>query len=145
MHLRDQVLKLGSYNLAHNFQRWKGHAATINTAEGHSVWGVLWELDAEHLSTLDDQEGVHKRLYERISVNVLQGDKVIEAVSYKVMDHNLTEPEDRCAPSKVYKNVMVNGALENGLPGHYVDKLKNMRDNGYEGEVEVGLPLHVQD
>jgi len=33
------------------------------------VWGVLWELDREHLDTLDRQEGV-PRIYNRMKVQV---------------------------------------------------------------------------
>jgi gamma-glutamylcyclotransferase (GGCT)/AIG2-like uncharacterized protein YtfP len=34
------------------------------------VWGVVWELDREHLHTLDRQEGV-PRVYNRTKVQVL--------------------------------------------------------------------------
>ena len=34
------------------------------------MYGCLWELDMEHLKTLDDQEGVHQGFYERIKVEV---------------------------------------------------------------------------
>ena len=35
------------------------------------VYGILWELDNEHLSTLDDQEGVSKKVYRRFEVEVM--------------------------------------------------------------------------
>jgi hypothetical protein len=39
---------------------------------------------------------------------------------------------------------MLNGAREHKLPESYIrDKLEQIRHNGYEGEVEVSLPLHV--
>ena len=41
--------------------------ATIVPHQGDHVWGVLWELDLEHLSTLDKQEGVPK-VYKRIDI-----------------------------------------------------------------------------
>ena len=34
------------------------------------VWGVVWQLDKEHLSTLDRQEGV-PRVYNRTKVQVI--------------------------------------------------------------------------
>jgi hypothetical protein len=38
----------------------------------------------------------------------------------------------------------LNGAREHRLPDFYVrDKLEAIQHNGYEGEVEVNLPLHV--
>ena len=45
--------------------------ATIVEAEGGSVWGVLWELDIEHMQTLDKQEGV-PRVYNRRTIQVLR-------------------------------------------------------------------------
>ena len=49
--------------------------ATIVDAEGESVWGVLWELDIEHMQTLDKQEGVPK-VYNRRTIQVLRGSPV---------------------------------------------------------------------
>ena len=40
-------------------------------AKGESVWGVLWELDMEHMATLDRQEGV-PRVYNRRTIQVLR-------------------------------------------------------------------------
>ena len=48
--------------------------ATILADEAESVWGVLWELEAEHLDTLDRQEGV-PRVYTRRTVQVRRRDK----------------------------------------------------------------------
>ena len=52
-------------------QRWRGCAATIETDPTSEVYGILWELDDEHLSTLDDQEGVSKKVYRRFEVEVM--------------------------------------------------------------------------
>ena len=51
-------------------QRWNGCAATITESPEESVYGCLWELDMDHLQTLDNQEGVWKGFYERIKVEV---------------------------------------------------------------------------
>ena len=50
-----------------------------------------------------------------------------------------------CRPSKVYKGVIVQGALEHALPIEYIDKLKGIEDNGYGGEVDIGLDLNIPD
>ena len=47
-------------------------------------------------------------------------------------------------PSGVYKRVIVEGAKENGLPAHYIKKLEDIEDNGYNGKVDVQLPLHLK-
>lgn len=45
-------------------------------------------------------------------------------------------------PSLVYKNIMITGAKENGLPEEYISNtLESIVDNGYNGEVQVKLDL----
>ena len=51
-------------------QRWHGCVATIEECDGGDVYGVLWELDNQHLPTLDDQEGVKENIYRRFQVKV---------------------------------------------------------------------------
>ena len=53
-----------------DLQRWRGCAATIEKDENDEVYGVLWELNNSHLSTLDNQEGVHKNVYRRFEIQV---------------------------------------------------------------------------
>ncbi len=63
------------------------------------VCGVLWRLDQAHLSTLDEQESVHKGLYKRFGVTVHLLDPVardgkptgetVEAITYQVMLTNI--------------------------------------------------------
>ena len=55
-----------------NSKRWRGCAATIETDPGSEVYGILWELDNAHLSTLDEQEGVSKKVYRRFEVEVME-------------------------------------------------------------------------
>ena len=109
-------------------------------AEGGSVWGVLWELDIEHMQTLDKQEGV-PRVYNRRTIQVLRStssvitlcDQVevedgagVEAVTY-VMVRPLVE--DR-RPSQLYHSVILEGAREHGLPSHYMETLRSIEHNG---------------
>ena len=159
-------------------QRWRGCAATITESDQDHLYGCLWELDIEHLKTLDDQESVHNGLYERIKLMVcqhfciaicycyfefwhrkslkilhvlfLQVFGVSTNVTYEVFTYQVREEKMRpltedCRPSKVYKGVIVEGALEHGLPIEYIDKLKNIEDNGYGGEVDIGLDLNIPD
>ena len=42
---------------------------SLYSANSSQVWGVLWELSLEHLSTLDTQEGV-PTVYNRKTVQV---------------------------------------------------------------------------
>ena len=38
--------------------------------------------------------------------------------------------------------MIITGAIENNLPKEYLDFLSNVKDNGYNGEVEVPLSFH---
>lgn len=54
----------------------------------------------------------------------------------------IKEWESERRPSAVYKNVMIKGARENGIPEYYIkNTLETIVDNGYDGEVEVKLDL----
>ena len=54
----------------------------------------------------------------------------------------IRELEEDRRPSAIYKNVMVRGAIENGVPKDYImNELHAIIDNGYDGEVEVQLDL----
>ncbi len=45
-------------------------------------------------------------------------------------------------PSIVYKNVMIRGARENGVPDEYIKNcLEAIVDNGYDGQVEIQMDL----
>ena len=63
----------------------------------------------------------------------------LTCVSYQLLPENLVNAKN--LPSKVYKNVLLIGAKEHGMPGFYIEKLQNHPDNGYDGEVDVKLDL----
>ena len=52
------------------FQRWQGSVATIMEDKNSNMYGIVWELQKEHLKTLDEQEGVPHNVYKRINVQV---------------------------------------------------------------------------
>ena len=71
--------------------------------------------------------------------------KTYEVFTYQVREEKMRPLSEDCRPSKVYKGVIVEGAHEHGLPMEYIDKLKNIEDNGYGGEVDIGLDLNIPD
>lgn len=96
------------------------------------------------MATLDNQEGVHQKVYRRITVDVqpMDGEEpgpVVKAFSYTLLPERCVAPDKR--PSAVYKNVILTGAKEHRLPDAYVDKLKGVEDNGYDGVVAVKVSL----
>eukprot|EP00092_Neocalanus_flemingeri_P063501 GFUD01076864.1.p1 GENE.GFUD01076864.1~~GFUD01076864.1.p1 ORF type:complete len:173 (-),score=69.32 GFUD01076864.1:83-601(-) len=133
------IAKLKDHRLDFNYfsQRWKGAAATIIPTPDNHVWGVLWELNMEHMETLDQQEGV-PTVYNRKMVEVeLEDGTKEEAVTYFLVK---PEEEDK-RPSFVYKDVIVRGAEEHSIPGEYLEWLRGIEDNGYRGDVKVKLDL----
>lgn len=127
-------------------KRWHGCAATVIPCPGKRVWGVLWELKNEDLKSLDDQEGVPLNIYRRLTVKVhsKDGSEELHPYTYRVCDEMMIPKTDDCRPSKVYKNIMIEGAKENGLPNEYVQELMGIKDNGYDGPVEVKLALNFK-
>src|SRR5690349_7591150 len=59
--------------------------ADVMPAPGHSVWGVLYELDDSELPALDAKEGAGWA-YDRVRVTVWleAGGERVEAVAYRV-------------------------------------------------------------
>jgi len=132
--------KVEGYRLDFNYfsQRWKGAAATIVEDKQADVWGVIWELDQEHQETLDRQEGVSNGIYRPLTVTAVTPDgSSCSCRSYQLV----TPPETDRRPSAVYHDVIVRGAVESGLPGDYVERLRAIENNGYSGRVEVELNL----
>ena len=111
--------------------------ATITESLGDHVWGCLWELNDEHLKTLDEQES-H---YNRFQVSVMMSNKqMITANTYQLKDEHLNEGEIENLPSPMYKKVILSGAIEHDLPGDYIQFLKSIPDNGYQGSIRIPLP-----
>ncbi|XP_037077804.1 gamma-glutamylcyclotransferase-like [Pollicipes pollicipes] len=125
-------------DFSHFSKRWQGAVATIvEDAEQH-VWGVIWELDEQHRETLDNQEGVHQGIYRPLSVMAETPDgRRLACRSYQLA----APPGGDGRPSAVYKRVILLGATENALPDAYLRFLAALPDNGYSGDVDVGLDL----
>ena len=71
-------------------------------------------------------------------------DSLVKAYTYQLLKERYLPEGSDCRPSNVYKRVIIEGAKENGLPEHYIKMLNEIEDNGYDGKVEVQLPLHLQ-
>jgi len=90
-------------------------------------------------------------IYQRkpLKVELLESGEIVDCMAYEI------RPETRAAsfekfeaekmvPSRRYKNVIVQGAKEHNLPAEYVEFLEQIKDNGYDGEVDVNIPLTLQ-
>ncbi len=92
--------------------------ANLAASPGDVVWGVLFEIDPAKWSALDKSEGG----YDRIAMEVVDDtDHVVLAQTY--VSAQLT---DDPRPTEPYRRLIVESALEHGLPEDYVDALEVM-------------------
>jgi hypothetical protein len=94
-------------------------------ADGHSVWGVIYELNDSDLARLDASEGFRPgraiNSYLRVSRDVLldgQDSKQTAAEIYFAVPQR--EPP---LPSQTYKNLILTGAKHWHLPQSYIDEV----------------------
>lgn len=94
-----------------------GKANLIDSAED-TVWGVLYEIDSAELDKLDGAESG----YRRMSLDVIT-DQDSSVKAYVYVSSELTED---ARPYDWYKNLMVEGAREHGLPASWVEYLEQL-------------------
>lgn len=127
---------LQDHRLDFNFEstRWGGHAATIVPDKGKHVWGALWQVD--NITNLDLQEGVNDGIYfaKQVFVNKFDNETV-ECRTYQLVQ--LPKEDDKKMPSRVYLETIIQGAVETGLPVEYINELKKIRHNGFEGPIKI--------
>ncbi|MBI3390110.1 MAG: gamma-glutamylcyclotransferase [Deltaproteobacteria bacterium] len=112
---------LDGYRLCFNIPVGPGErgVANIEVEMGARTCGALYLLAAAECDRLDRTEGVHRGLYQRITVPVLaESGDVIEAFAYQ---SSLTQPGRK--PSPRYMGLILEGAKEHGLPAGYVELL----------------------
>ncbi|XP_029445227.1 gamma-glutamylcyclotransferase [Rhinatrema bivittatum] len=111
---------------------WQGCSATIVPSPGDEVWGVVWQMNKNCLSTLDKQEGVECGLYVPIEIIVrTQKGQELACRSYEMKD-------TVCGlPSPQYKRVICMGAKQNCLPTEYQKQLEAIETNEYTGTLPV--------
>ncbi|MFC1743342.1 gamma-glutamylcyclotransferase family protein [Candidatus Riflebacteria bacterium] len=84
------------------------------------VHGVVFEIDESDKRGLNRAEGLGYG-YEQKTVRVFAGDKEIEAITYYA-----TNIDSSFKPYHWYKNYVVAGAKENGLPADYIKMLESV-------------------
>lgn len=101
---------------------WGGGVGHIEEAPSDVVWGVLWDLTAEHLVALDEYEGVAVGAYTRERCVVAFDGREVEAEVY------IAIPRGFRRPSKKYVSAMIRGAEAHGLPRDYTERLHALRE-----------------
>ena len=88
------------------------------------------------------QEDVHLGVYEPLSVQVTTKEgQQLQCRSYTVKQKDAIS----LRPSPQYLGVILRGAKESGLPEEYINKLKQIEDNGYNGEISVNVQWEELD
>jgi gamma-glutamylcyclotransferase len=98
--------------------------ADVVSAPGQTVWGVLYELDAEGMRALDRKEGTgwaYKR--QQCRVHLLADGSEHDGITYTVLRR---EPEE-VPPSRAYLERLITAARRRGLPERYIATLTSAR------------------
>jgi cation transport regulator ChaC len=115
---------LQDYRLCFNLAIGPGErgVANLEAEAGARTWGVLYLITLEQSEHLDRTEGV-PRAYRRIPVSaIVDGGEQIAAFAYQ---------SDRISPGRKpsarYIGLMIEGALQHGLPPGYLRYLRNFK------------------
>ena len=93
--------------------------ANVQIAEGSEVWGVLYKLTAHDMALLRRYEG---RAYRTADVTVMGERRGATAAIVFQSKY----PSDEQRPSRRYRDALVQGAREQGLPAAYVQRLSHI-------------------
>lgn len=98
-----------------------GKADAYRTGDAsHSVWGVVYDLDAHAKRLPDGYEGLGSHYIERWETLVTAGQERVEALLYVA---HATKIDAALKPYRRYHRFVVEGAREHRLPSHYIARL----------------------
>uniref|UniRef100_A0A3Q1CST9 Gamma-glutamylcyclotransferase n=1 Tax=Amphiprion ocellaris TaxID=80972 RepID=A0A3Q1CST9_AMPOC len=124
--LKDYVLNFGLWE-RHVDNAWHGGVATIEFCPGAEVWGVIWTLSNENLTSLDNQEGVSQGKYSPLEVLVETNEGLMLCRTYQMNNFHA------CPPSPQYKQVYktrqnTKSELKSSCSNVLISSLKNIAD-----------------
>lgn len=97
-----------------------GGGCQLFAAPGHTVHGLVYDLDDEEMSALDQISGVDKGYYRRIDLLVETGSgEPISAITYMIPDSG-----GPFHPTASYTEPILRGARDLGLPDEYIRELE---------------------
>ncbi len=113
---------LPNYSIA--FRRYstnmKGGISTIIETPGGLVHGALYAIKRAEIEAMDELENVNEGLYRRETFRVLGADQAWHSADL----YRVARPGGPFPPSPVYLGLMIEGAIEHGLPADYVEGLR---------------------
>ncbi|XP_022822157.1 gamma-glutamylcyclotransferase-like [Spodoptera litura] len=135
------IARVDNYRLDFNkyVKFWGGPVATlVPTANAH-VWGVIWRLHRDDLESLDHHNGIEADTYFVRYIEVLtpymgtfRCRTYLQTIYPLPRGNRDPVPTERW-PSWGYKEFLIIGARQHGLPQYYIRFLRKFKDNGDEG------------
>ena len=121
--IQAQPALLENYRLRFNLAIGPGErgVANLESRAGARIWGVLYLITVEQSEHLDRTEGVPRGAYRRIPVSAMvDGIKQVAGFSYQSDRISLGRK-----PSPRYIGLLIEGAIQHGLPPGYLRYLRN--------------------
>ena len=121
--LQAQPALLENYRLRFNLAIGPGErgVANLESQAGARTWGVLYLITVQQSEHLDRTEGIPRGAYRRIPVSaIVDGSEQIEAFTYQSDRISLGRK-----PSPRYIGLLIEGAVQHGLPHGYLFYLRN--------------------
>jgi gamma-glutamylcyclotransferase (GGCT)/AIG2-like uncharacterized protein YtfP len=104
-----------------------GGYASIASAPGEIVHGVLWRLCARDLAALNVFESLDSGLYRRMYVPVVRDGRCMRALVY------VGRSDGKLRPRPGYLERVVAAAYDWNLPSRYIADLQRWAPSGYHG------------
>ena len=120
-------------DFTHFSSKWLGGAADVLPHFGDSVWGLVYEIEAEDLLELDRFEGG----YDRVHLEVEDDD----GRSHRVLAYTVRHKRS-FLPTQVYLEKMIHWAESSDLPADYLERLRRVRplDPGFSRSTRSPRP-----
>jgi len=88
------------------------------------AFGVLYEIEAADLEHIEVTEGVKIGNYDRVEIEATAFDRPTEKIAAFALATTKSDPTLR--PTSRYMALVIEGALEHGLPTEYVEWLRTV-------------------
>jgi gamma-glutamylcyclotransferase len=121
--IHEQPALLENYRLRFNLAVGPGErgVANLESQAGARTWGVLYLITVEQSEHLDRTEGVPRGAYHRIPVSaIVDAGEQIAAFAYQSDRISLGRK-----PSPRYIGLLIEGAVQHGLPPSYLRYLRD--------------------
>lgn len=104
-----------------------------------TAFGVLFEIAASDLDHLDLTEGVLIGNYDRVPIVARPLSDLSEMIEAHTLSSSRQDPS--LNPSQRYMSLVIEGALEHGLPADYVAFLRSIRTNPESSQAKAFRPM----